>query len=492
MGRFTVDRSMLPAKVGPWKNNEFINISFEEETRFRIALDRTEFPGFLYSSSKIPGFSWLLTNKDWSVSPLEPVPAMLAEHLTEQEWKDFIRSLYDWSEANLPVSYTRGRKGRQVLRRRVQHGSTCPTRTGDDAIEFLLVLLRVLGVIAALVGVANLKTSPILMILGIVVTIASHAIYGHIRRQYSNRMTKSLRDHLESGGGVNWKRELEARGCALEVGTRKTWCICWLRMTLFELTYDDLSEVAIKTPRRDKYTGGLPQLTVKVVVPDYARMANCIKNRVVVKAPGDGNGYWTLDIPKGATPGSTLVFTAPLPRRVKKVDTTGDGKHDSVAMDTNFDGNWDKVFAGTAIDTNQDGEQDSLAVDTTRDGQLDTVVALESGSAAQKKKEKLRLTRVGSRHFYLGATRRAVPMNLAAVRAEAVDSTGDGRVDSLVMDTIGDGKADRAFQAQMVDTTGDGKGDLVGVDITGDGQIDTLTTGVSLEQKQGLGLMDIS
>ena len=126
MGRFTVDRSMLPAKVGPWKNNEFINISFEEETRFRIALDRTEFPGFFYSSSKIPGFSfsWLLTNKDWSVSPLEPVPAMLAEHLTEQEWKDFIRSLYDWSEANLPVSYTRvgrGRRGgRQVLRRRVK------------------------------------------------------------------------------------------------------------------------------------------------------------------------------------------------------------------------------------------------------------------------------------------------------------------------------------------------------------------------------------
>ena len=465
MGRFKADRRYLPdAQVGPWKDTEgFINVSFEGETRFRI--------GLVKSGTILRLFAW-------SVSWLEPVPAMLAEHLTEQEWKDFIRSLYDWSEANLPVSYTRVGRGRQVLRRRVQHGSTCPTRTGDDAIEFLLVSLRVLGVIAALVGVANLKTSPILMILGIVVTIASHAIYGHIRRQYSNRMTKSLRDHLESGGGVNWKRELEARGCALEVGTRKTWCICWLRMTLFELTYDDLSEVAIKTPRRDKYTGGLPQLTVKVVVPDYARMANCIKNRVVVKAPGDGNGYWTLDIPKGATPGSTLVFTAPLPRRVKKVDTTGDGKHDSVAMDTNFDGNWDKVFAGTAIDTNQDGEQDSLAVDTTRDGQLDTVVALESGSAAQKKEEKkLLLTRVGSRHFYLGAAHRAVPMNLAAVRAEAVvDSTGDGRVDTLKLDTTKDGEADRAFRAQMVDTTGDGKGDLVGVDITGDGQIDALTS----------------
>jgi hypothetical protein len=464
MGRFKADRRYLPdAQVGPWKDTEgFINVSFEGETRFRIGLDKSGTIRSPFCGS-------------WSVSWLEPVPAMLAEHLTEQEWKDFVKSLYVWSNANLKEV----RRGRYGTRIRIENAWV------NDPIEHMLLCFSVIGVVAVAVGVTRLQTwsaaQIVIILLGIVVTTASVACYGHRRRNNSHRMTQSLRDHLESWGGVNWKRELEARGCALEVGTTKIWCTCWLLTTLFELTYDDLSEVTIVTPRREvkEYTGGLPQLTMKIVVPNWTHeKGECIKDRVVVKAPGDGDGYWTLNIPKGAPPGSTLVFTAPLPRRVKVIDTTGDGKLDSVAMDTNFDGNWDRVFAGTAIDTKRDGEQDSLAVDTTRDGQLDTVVALESGSAAQKKEEKkLLLTRVGSRHFYLGAAHRAVPMNLAAVRAEAVvDSTGDGRVDTLKLDTTKDGEADRAFRAQMVDTTGDGKGDLVGVDITGDGQIDALTS----------------
>ena len=441
-------------KIEAWNRDGFINISFEEETRFRIRLVL----GGLTRHNHL----W------WSVSWLEPVPAMLAEHLTEQEWKDFIKSLHVWSNESFKNTRSFGFKPLScifgLLYLILFERSRIANDWVNDPIEPLLFYSGFFGVVAAAYGSLNVQTesaAPIVLILGIVVTIASVASLGHRRRQNSHRMARSLRDHLESGGGVNWKRELEARGCALEVGTENV--------------------TIVTPPRRKEYTGGLPQLTMKVVVPYWTyEKGKCIKDRVVVKAPGDGDGCWTLDIPKGAPPGSTLVFTAPLPRRVKAVDTTGDGKLDSVAMDTNFDGNWDKVFAGTAIDTKRDGEQDSLAVDTTRDGQLDTVVALESGLAAQKKEEKkLLLTRVGSRHFYLlpGAPRRTVPMNLAAVRAEAVvDSTGDGRVDTLILDTTKDGKADLAFRAQMVDTTGDGKGDLVGVDITGDGQIDALTS----------------
>lgn len=65
-------------------------------------------------------------------------------------------------------------------------------------------------------------------------------------------------------------------------------------------------------------------------------------------------------------------------------------------------------------------------------------------------------------------------------RATMIDTSGDGRADTLVVDSTGDGIPDRACSSYGVDTTGDGKTDALLADTNGDGQPDSLvydTTG---------------
>ena len=63
-----------------------------------------------------------------------------------------------------------------------------------------------------------------------------------------------------------------------------------------------------------------------------------------------------------------------------------------------------------------------------------------------------------------GARRSSMPVPL--------DTTGDGRADSVGVDADGDGKVDTIHAAVPIDTTGDGFFDSLGFDSTGDGRVD--------------------
>lgn len=53
---------------------------------------------------------------------------------------------------------------------------------------------------------------------------------------------------------------------------------------------------------------------------------------------------------------------------------------------------------------------------------------------------------------------------------DELDTTGDGKVDTVAIDNSGDGRPDEL----ILDTTGDGKADTKFVDTTGDGIVDTV------------------
>ncbi len=54
----------------------------------------------------------------------------------------------------------------------------------------------------------------------------------------------------------------------------------------------------------------------------------------------------------------------------------------------------------------------------------------------------------------------------------AADTTGDCRIDTVMLDTTGDGEGDTI----LMDTTGDGQFDTVMADTTGDGMFDSVVS----------------
>lgn len=54
----------------------------------------------------------------------------------------------------------------------------------------------------------------------------------------------------------------------------------------------------------------------------------------------------------------------------------------------------------------------------------------------------------------------------------AADTTGDGKIDTIMLDTTGDGEGDTI----LMDTTGDGQFDTVMADTTGDGMFDSVVS----------------
>ena len=181
----------------------------------------------------------------------------------------------------------------------------------------------------------------------------------------------------------------------------------------------------------------------------------------------------------GAAP-AVSDAVARVARRVELLDTTADGRPDTLAVDTSGDGVADTMIPITGpvggdevarrvelLDTTADGLPDTLAIDTVGDGVADKFVRLRSNEAAE-----------------------AVAQ--ASRRVEFVDSSGDGRPDTVAIDTVGDGVVDTVIplartassqdisadvsqvheRAELVDTTGDGRPDTLAVDTNGDGQAD--------------------
>lgn len=67
------------------------------------------------------------------------------------------------------------------------------------------------------------------------------------------------------------------------------------------------------------------------------------------------------------------VNGAALQAKTEKVDTTGDGVEDTIAIDTTGDGKYDTLLS----DEDGDGKYDTALVDTTGDGVLDQTIDLK-------------------------------------------------------------------------------------------------------------------
>jgi len=189
-------------------------------------------------------------------------------------------------------------------------------------------------------------------------------------------------------------------------------------------------------------------------------------------------------------------------RRVELMDTTADGKPDTLAVDVTGDGVVDTLIPlrrstmesdkadddvtsaarrAELLDTTGDGKPDTLAVDTVGDGVADKFVRLQQASSEAP----------ASTNPSPGSERAVAR---AASRVELVDTTADGRPDAVAVDTVGDGVADTLIplkrtassisiaddvaevlkRAELIDTTGDGRPDTLAVDTEGVGKPDKM------------------
>lgn len=140
-----------------------------------------------------------------------------------------------------------------------------------------------------------------------------------------------------------------------------------------------------------------------------------------------------------AVAGTAYVAVKHKDEIVDKVKSVIGDKEDNMAedfegVDEDSDGDYDAVYE----DSDGDGKPDTVYVDSTGDGVVDKVVDV-NGPANQAPTEKM-------------------------------DTTGDGKVDTIAADTTADGKYDTILQ----DTDGDGKLDTAFVDTTGDGVVDSV------------------
>lgn len=159
----------------------------------------------------------------------------------------------------------------------------------------------------------------------------------------------------------------------------------------------------------------------------------------------------------GEPDGSATIWTA-----AADTDVDGDGLLDGVAVDADGDGLTDDVL----VDLDGDGLADHAALDHDDDGRPE-VYRTDDGTGTWT----LGADRGGAlRWFGLDGIERPDPGS-----AGSVDLDGDGVPGERLVDSDGDGLADRAFGSGMawVDTDGDGRWDLRLGDGDGDGRADS-------------------
>jgi hypothetical protein len=156
----------------------------------------------------------------------------------------------------------------------------------------------------------------------------------------------------------------------------------------------------------------------------------------------------------GEPDGSASMWTTDADR-----DLDGDGVLDALAFDIDHDGLLDDLFT----DGDGDGVADRALLDLDDDGVPEAP-----------------LTDDGTGTWTAGADRGAALRWFGLdgsdhpATAAAVDLDGDGAVGERLVDSDGDGRADRAFGAGVawVDTDGDGRWDVRLTDGDGDGHAD--------------------
>lgn len=163
-----------------------------------------------------------------------------------------------------------------------------------------------------------------------------------------------------------------------------------------------------------------------------------------------------MDYCLGADDGTASMWTA-----APDLDTDGDGVLDGVALDFDRDGLVDDALA----DLDGDGIADHAVIDVdgsagwfTDDGTGTWAVPADGGAGR-------------------GGPLRWVSLDgLESTGGPVVDFDGGGAVDDLLVDSDGDGLADRVFSEDRrtgyVDTDGDGRWDVKLVDADGDGTAD--------------------
>lgn len=162
-----------------------------------------------------------------------------------------------------------------------------------------------------------------------------------------------------------------------------------------------------------------------------------------------------MDYCLGEPDGSATIFTG-----VPDVDVDGDGSVDGIGLDFDGDGRLDDVMA----DLDGDGIAERAVLDSDDDGQAESYFS-DDGSGTWA----VRVDRSGQvRWFGLDGVEQSAGGPL-------VDFDADGATDDRLVDSDGDGLADRVLGPGVayVDTDGDGRWDLKLADADGDGAADT-------------------
>jgi hypothetical protein len=161
------------------------------------------------------------------------------------------------------------------------------------------------------------------------------------------------------------------------------------------------------------------------------------------------------------------------------IDIDGDGRLDAVSLDFDGDGLADDALA----DLDGDGIADHAVLDLDNDGRPESYFTDDgSGTWAVAADRPLRAGQPAEGGALVGQLRWFGLDGVEHTGGPLVDFDADGQTDDRLLDSDGNGLADRAILAGengvtgYVDTNGDGRWDVKLTDSDGDGTADGATT----------------
>jgi hypothetical protein len=156
------------------------------------------------------------------------------------------------------------------------------------------------------------------------------------------------------------------------------------------------------------------------------------------------------------------------------IDLDGDGRLDAVSLDFDGDGLADDALA----DFDGDGIADHAVLDLDNDGTAESYFTDDGSGTWSVAVSPPRAGQAAQGHGPVGHLRWLGLDGVEHTGGPLVDFDGDGQVDDRLLDSDGNGLADRAISADengvtgYVDTDGDGRWDVKLTDTDGDGTAD--------------------